>query len=615
MDKPDANNHPRPSIEKGALAARVGGAPATIGKTVPRQTASAPAEQRQKNGGIITADDALLRQSIANEADWLAALSKRHGCPIADIGGLDLESGQVRAAIAAFPETFCRQRRCLPIGVAGNKIFVAICDPGDIETLDLIRATTGGRIVEPLVSSPSRIEEAITKAYRATQEREEGDDIAATLDDIPETGDVEAPADEEEKVGRSALEREAKDAPIVKLVRFVIASAIRDGASDIHVEYLPGDTVFRIRFRVDGVARIFQSLPKRLLRPFISRVKILAQLNITERRLPQSGRLQFRSGQDVIDLRVESSPVIDGQETAVLRLLSRANLEPDLAKLGMLPKQLEVFRATLERPDGMILVTGPTGSGKTTTLYSALANINKPEVVILTAEDPVEYRLPGIRQLPVNQAIGLTFAEAIRSFLRQDPDVILIGEVRDFETAENALKAAMTGHLVFSTLHTIDAASSVIRLTQMGIEPFLIAGTLRCVTAQRLVRTICSECVAPIEGEELALLRMKLIEAGAPEVALDHAHLQRGRGCNRCGKTGYRGRLALHEVLDLNDGALQSAILNGAATSELKSSAVSRGMRTLWQVGLLRILEGRTTLEEVARVTVRDSARPRTPKP
>ena len=405
--------------------------------------------------------------------------------------------------------------------------------------------------------------------------------------------------DEDQDMDLAALEEESEQAPVVKLVNLVLTDAIKRGASDIHIE--PYEKEYRVRYRIDGILYEMMHPPLKLKEAITSRCKIMARLDIAEKRLPQDGRIKIKTkiaGRNKdLDYRVSVLPTLFG-EKIVMRLLDKGNLQLDMTKLGFEPESLRKFEAAILKPYGMVLVTGPTGSGKTNTLYSALQRINTPEVNIMTAEDPVEFNLSGINQVQTREQIGLNFAAALRSFLRQDPNIILVGEIRDFETAEVAIKAAMTGHLVLSTLHTNDAPSSISRLMNMGIEPFLVATSVHMIVAQRLVRRICSFCKEPLEVPPAAL-----VQAGFSEHESRTLKLFKGRGCDRCSNTGYKGRVGLYEVLEVED-EMREMILSGGSAFELRQKAVQKGMMTLRGSGLQKIRDGMTTLEEVVRETV-----------
>jgi type IV pilus assembly protein PilB len=410
--------------------------------------------------------------------------------------------------------------------------------------------------------------------------------------------EVEVDSGGDEQVNALDLERASEDAPVVKLCNHILLTAIAQGASDIHIE--PYEKSFRVRYRVDGVLREQMQPPLKLKAALSSRLKIMAKLDIAERRLPQDGRIKLKIGNGKeMDFRVSVLPTLFG-EKIVMRLLDKGNLQLDMTKLGFEPGQLAIFKKVLEAPFGMVLVTGPTGSGKTTTLYSALQELNTISDNISTAEDPVEFNLPGINQVQVSDSIGLTFAAALRSFLRQDPDTIMIGEIRDFETAEIAVKAALTGHMVLSTLHTNDAPGTITRLLNMGVEPFLVTASVQLVEAQRLIRKICVACKeqVPTPKEELRLL-------GAKDEEIDTATCFKGRGCEKCGGNGYKGRIAVYEVMAFSE-TLRELVLQGASAVELKAEAIRQGMRTLRMSGITKICQGTTTIDEVGRITAAD---------
>ena len=413
-----------------------------------------------------------------------------------------------------------------------------------------------------------------------------------------EAADLEVAA-EEEQMDLAALEKAAEEAPIIKLVNLILTDAVKRGASDIHVE--PYEKELRVRFRIDGILQTVMTPPLKLKDAITSRMKIMSKLDISEKRLPQDGRIMIKYQKDGrrkdLDFRVSTVPTLFG-EKLVLRLLDKENLRLDMTKLGFEPESLAKFERAILRPYGMVLVTGPTGSGKTNTLYSSIARLNTPETNIMTAEDPVEFQLPGINQVQMKEQIGLNFATALRAFLRQDPNIILVGEVRDFETAEIAVKAALTGHLVLSTLHTNDAPSTISRLMNMGVEPFLVATSVNLICAQRLVRRICANCKEPLELPEQVLL-----DAGFAPEAAGTATVYHGKGCSGCSKSGYKGRVGLYEVMEINDD-LRELILVGASALELKKKALEQGMVTLRHSGLTKIAVGITTLEEVLRETV-----------
>jgi len=485
----------------------------------------------------------------------------------------------------------CEKHKIVPVSRSGGSLIVAMSDPTNLHALDDIKFLSGYN-VEPVVASESSIQAAIDMYYNAGPSYEE---VMADFDiddeDIDFTGD-------EEDVNALELERASEDAPVVRLVNVFLLNAIRKGASDIHLE--PYEKKLRVRYRIDGVLHEEMTPPLKLKNALVSRIKIMSQLDIAERRLPQDGRIKLKLGKGrEMDFRVSAMPTIWG-EKIVLRLLDKGNLQLDMTKLGFERKPLDDFKWAIHQPWGMVLVTGPTGSGKTTTLYSALSELNKAECNISTAEDPVEYNLHGINQVQMHDDIGLNFAMALRSFLRQDPDIIMVGEIRDFETGEIAVKAALTGHLVLSTLHTNDAPATISRLLNMGVEPFLITASVNLVLAQRLARRICADCRQEIEVDQQAL-----IDLGVREELLANAKVWQGAGCPTCNNSGYKGRVALYEVMKFTDD-LKEAVLQGASTAELKAAAIRGGMTTLRAAGIGKVLEGVTTPAEVLRVTMAD---------
>jgi len=485
----------------------------------------------------------------------------------------------------------CEKHRIIPISKSGSSLIVAMSDPTNLNAIDDIKFLSGYN-VEPVVASETTIQGAIERYYNAGPSYEE---VMADFDLNDE--DIDFGADTEE-ISAVELERASADAPVARLVHVLLLNAIRKGASDIHCE--PYEKRFRVRYRIDGVLHEEMSPPMKLKNAIVSRLKIMSQLDIAERRLPQDGRIKLKLGKGrEMDFRVSVLPTMWG-EKVVLRLLDKSNLQLDMAKLGFDPEPLRDFQWAINQPWGMVLVTGPTGSGKTTTLYSALSELNKPGVNISTAEDPVEYNLPGINQVQMHEDIGLNFAMSLRSFLRQDPDIIMVGEIRDFETAEIAVKAALTGHLVLSTLHTNDAPATISRLLNMGVEPFLITASVNLVLAQRLARKICPECRREDDIDAQALL-----EIGCTEAQIATAKIYRGAGCPTCNNTGFKGRIALYEVMRFHDD-LKEMVLQGASAAELKAAAIKRGMLTLRMAGIRKMLEGVTTPEEVLRVTMAD---------
>ena len=542
-------------------------------------------EESRKSGDRL--GNALIKTGAIPEEDLTQFLSKQYGVPAVNLGEFDIDP----EVIALVPKDVAIRHRVVPVNRAGSSLIVAIADPSNILAIDDLKFVTGYNI-EAVVASDVGISDAIERYYNRKEEL----DLNKVMNEIQES--VEAAPSSEAEINLTDLERAADDAPVVKLCNHLLLSAIQKGASDIHVE--PYEKSYRVRFRIDGVLHEEMAPPVKLKAALSSRLKIMAHLDIAERRLPQDGRIKLKVGQDKeMDFRVSVLPTLFG-EKIVLRLLDKGNLQLDMTKLGFEPDQLADFKSAIESPYGMVLVTGPTGSGKTTTLYSALSELNTLTDNICTAEDPVEYNLPGINQVQMHEDIGLNFAAALRSFLRQDPDIIMIGEIRDFETAEIAIKAALTGHLVLSTLHTNDAPSTITRLLNMGVEPFLVTASVQLVQAQRLVRKICANCKQPTETP-----KDELKSLGATDEEIATATCQRGAGCQVCGGSGYKGRVALYEVMPFKD-ALKELVLQGAAAVEIKAEAIRVGMRTLRRSGVRKICEGVTSVDEVARITAAD---------
>ena len=529
----------------------------------------------------------ITRLGFLQEAELTDFVAKQYGLPTIELAEFEIDP----EVIKLIPEEVAIKHTVIPVNRAGSTLILATADPSNIFAIDDIKFLTGYN-VEVVVSSEESIKAAIDRYY----------DKSASFADVMSDLDVEdlELIQDEEDVDVSELARESEDAPVVKLVNLILTDAVKRSASDIHVE--PYEREFRVRYRIDGVLYEVMKPPQKLRNAITSRLKIMAELDIAERRLPQDGRIKLKMGRGKeMDFRVSTLPTLFG-EKVVLRLLDKSNLQLDMTKLGFEAQQLEVFQDCIHRPFGMVLVTGPTGSGKTTTLYSALSELNKASENISTAEDPVEFNLPGINQVQMHEEIGLNFAASLRSFLRQDPDIIMVGEIRDFETAEIAIKAALTGHLVLSTLHTNDAPSTVNRLLNMGIEPFLVASSVNCILAQRLARRVCEEC----RQRDAECTRQALIDAGCSEEDAGKAAIFRGAGCRTCSDTGYKGRVALYEVMELTE-ALKEFVLNGASAMELKREAIRGGMRTLRRSALNKMLEGTTTLSEVLRVSAADN--------
>jgi len=530
----------------------------------------------------------LVRLNFVNEDQLIGFLSRQYGVPSITLAQLDIESDVLKLV----PAPIARKYEVIPVRKMGNSLALAMADPTNVFALDDISFMTNLQVL-PLVASQTAIKKAIDRNYESKTEA-----ISTVLSDMQtDLGNVEIVEDGEEgaKVDVFELKESADEAPVVKLVNMVLVDAIQKGASDIHFESY--EKIFRIRFRMDGVLHEMLAPPKRLESAILSRLKIMSNLDIAERRMPQDGRIKLRYNTREIDFRVSTLPTIFG-EKAVLRILDKDALKLDMTQLGFDEWSLEKFSAVIHQPYGMVLITGPTGSGKTTTLYSAIHTINSPDVNIMTAEDPVEYNLKGVNQVQINEGIGRTFSAALRSFLRQDPDVILVGETRDLETAQISIRAALTGHLVFSTLHTNDCPSTIARLLDMGIPPFLVASSLLLLLAQRLGRKVCRACREPYDADEESLVPYGHVPSGKGKV-----QFYKGKGCATCNFTGMKGRVAIYEVMPISE-ELRDAILKSASTAELRSIAQSQGMRSLRQAGLMKVLEGTTTVEEVLRVTL-----------
>lgn len=522
----------------------------------------------------------LMEAKLIDQQDLLAALSKGLGLPPINLARYKIDPGLAELV----PERIARQYGLVPVSRLGKCLSVAMADPSNILALDDLAALTCSEIT-PVIAAEKDIEQAIRQLYRSGADR-----LEAFLEEAPEEKTGGSPEDEVMEL--SAFGMEGKRAPIVKVVDLMISEALKARASDIHVE--PYEEEVRVRYRVDGSLQEVFRIPKKFQSAFLTRLKIMSQMDITENRLPQDGRFKVRIENREVDFRVSALPISFGNKM-VLRLLDKSNLSVGLDQLGLLPESLAAFKAAISRPYGLILVTGPTGSGKSTTLYSVLAQMNEPSRNILTVEDPVEYQLDGVTQVQVNPEIQLSFAGALRAFLRQAPDVVLVGEIRDGETADIAIKASLTGQIVLSTLHTNDASSSITRLMDMGVDPFLLSSSLIFVAAQRLCRQICPRCKVPDEkGEE----KLKALEAKVPAGKT----IYRGKGCPYCRKTGFRGRFAILEAM-LVDDKLREMMIAKKSPDEIKAYSLSRGMRSLRQEGLEHCLAGRTTPEEVVRVT------------
>jgi type IV pilus assembly protein PilB len=547
------------------------------------------AQQEQHRSGKRLAYS-LAKLGILGEKELTDFLAKQYGVPSISLQEFEIDP----EVIELIPKEVAQKHTVLPVQRAGSTLIVAMSDPSNIYAIDDLKFLTGLNI-EPVVTTDASIEEAITRYYDKPEQLESYDEVFGDFD----FEDIDYGDDSDDDFNLMDSQAEAEQAPVVKLCNLILINAIQKGASDIHVE--PYEKQYRVRYRIDGVLHQEMTPPLKLKNAITSRMKIMSMLDIAERRLPQDGRIKLRLGKNrEMDFRVSTLPTLFG-EKIVMRLLDRDKLELDMMKLGFEAEPLKAFKDAIHRPYGMCLVTGPTGSGKTTTLYSALSELNQEDVNISTAEDPVEYNLVGINQVQMHDEIGLNFAASLRSFLRQDPDIIMVGEIRDFETAEIAVKAALTGHLVLSTLHTNDAPSTVNRLLNMGVEPFLVTASVNMIVAQRLARRICKDCAAPDPSVPV----QALIDGGLPPADAKKCKPKRGTGCRTCANSGYKGRVALYEVMVLTD-PLKDLVLQGASTAELKAEAIRLGMLTLRRSGLNKVGEGMTTLEEILRVTASD---------
>jgi len=544
-------------------------------------TALTKAQQQMKNvGGGLTAT--LVKIGALTEESLLDFLSRFYGVPAMDLRTLEPDVGLTRL----LPADVATKFMALPVSRSGRRLIVAMANPTNIFAIDDIKFITGYD-VDPHVASEGSLKRALDRAY----------DSAGTMADVMKSIDDELSVVEEAPEAEDSGLAGADEAPIVKLVNSLIFDAVRKGASDIHME--PYERSLRVRFRIDGVLQEMMSPPFKFKAAIISRLKIMAELDIAERRVPQDGRIKIKVQGRTIDLRVSSLPTIFG-EKIVMRILDKGNLNIDLEKLGFEAGAMKEFVSAIANPYGMVLVTGPTGSGKTTTLYSALSRVNTPEVNVMTAEDPVEYNLDGINQVLVHDDVGLSFAAALRAFLRQDPNIIMVGEIRDLETASIAVKAALTGHLVLSTLHTNDAPSAIGRLVDMGIEPFLVCSSVNLVLAQRLVRRVCANCKRLITLKDEVLRELQL----SPEDAASGTFYL-GAGCVDCNNTGYRGRQGVYEVMPLTP-RLRELVLERASANEIKKLAIEEGMLTLRRDGLMKLRKGLTTTEEILKETAAD---------
>ncbi len=529
----------------------------------------------------------LSRLGYVDDQKLTQFVAKQYSLPSINLGEIDIDA----AVLKLVPRDICEKHQVIPVRRNGPTLVVAMADPSNIYAIDELKFLTQYNI-EPVVSSEGALEAALSRYY------DKGPDLDQMMGELGDIDNVDFAATGDDAINIVDLENQAGEAPVVKLCNAIMLSAIKKKASGIHVE--PYEKSFRVRFRIDGILQEEMRPPIKLRNAITSRLKIMASLDIAERRLPQDGRIKLKIGTNKeMDFRVSVLPTLYG-EKIVMRLLDKSTLQLDMTKLGFDPAPLGYFKTAISKPYGMVLVTGPTGSGKTTTLYSALSELNTTDRNISTAEDPVEFNLHGINQVQMHEDIGLNFATALRAFLRQDPNIIMVGEIRDFETAEIGVKAALTGHLVLSTLHTNDAPSTVSRLLNMGIEPFLVTASVNLVLAQRLSRRICADCKIPDEKHPEALAKM-----GFTEEQIRKATIMKGRGCNTCNSTGYKGRVALYEVMPFTD-PLKELVLQGASAAELKTEMIRGGVQSLRMAGIQKILEGVTTPEEVLRTTVED---------
>jgi len=572
-------------------------------------------EDQKIKGGSLGAS--LIRMGMVKEDDLLSLLSRYYKVPSAKLSTMEID----KKVIGLVPSSMAKKHLIVPISRVGAKLTMAMADPNNVLAIDEIKFITSFN-VEPVVATDYDVVDAIKKYYGGggglngkgsvtidARDYTLGDEDMAALEefddsDLIDVGDFDAlvtgAVDKVELVegaDENDMKAEDIDAPVIKLVNGILINAIKVGASDIHFE--PYERTFRVRFRVDGIMRKALGLPVQIKNATVSRLKIMSKLDIAEKRLPQDGRIKLRLGRREMDFRVSVLPTLFG-EKVVLRLLDKSALQLDMTKLGFEGTSYQQFKEAIHKPVGMVLVTGPTGSGKTTTLYSALSDLNKESDNIITAEDPIEFNFMGINQVQMHEEIGLTFASSLRSFLRQDPDIIMVGEIRDFETAQIAIQAALTGHLVMSTVHTNDAPGTITRLIDMGIEPFLITSSVLLILAQRLARKICTECREPVEANPKLLLGI-----GVPKEEINGFPVYKGKGCSICSNTGYKGRIGLYEVMPLWD-ELKELVLSRASTVEIKKEAIRLGMKSLRMAGITKIKEGMTTVEEVVRTTMDD---------
>lgn len=565
------------------MSSRIGELLVKTGLISGDQLDKAAEAQRQAGTGLVISH--LVSLGFISELDLLDIISKQYGIPIIQLNEYEIPEDTLKL----IPQNIASKHALIPLVKKEKSLTVAMADPSNIVALNDIKFITGLDI-QVVLASATEIKTTYDKIYESKVSYD------SIIEDMG-SEDVEVVSTQEE-VDLNALEKATEDAPVVKLVNAILTDAIKKNTSDIHIE--PYEKSFRVRFRIDGVLYEIMKPPMKLKNAITSRLKIMADLDIAERRLPQDGRIKLKLANNrEMDFRVNVLPTLFGEKVC-MRLLDKSNLQLDMTKLGFETKQLADFKDAIDKPHGMVLVTGPTGSGKTTTLYSGLAELNKVTDNISTAEDPVEFNLYGINQCQINEEIGLNFAAALRAFLRQDPDIIMVGEIRDYETAEISIKASLTGHLVLSTLHTNDAPSTINRLLNMGIEPFLVASSINCIIAQRLARKICKHCESVMDvNPEI------LVNIGIPAAEARHIQVKYGTGCDKCSGTGYKGRIALYEVMPMSE-SLREYVLNGASATEIKREAIKCGMMTLRASAVMRLKEGMTTVEEVLRVTAAD---------
>lgn len=568
---------------------RIGEILVKMGKVQPDQIERALRQQREKGGRI---GRVLVDLALCADADVMHALSLQLDVPFRE----ELDADAVDLSLLEKLQLgYSRDNNILPFARENGEVLVATYDPLDVEVLDEVRLLVGAEVV-PVVVPLAPLGEAINSAFDRKSRQ-----LGADLDQLEE---AESPGAEEASLDiNDLLEAGADDeAPVIRFVNSLFVQSVRERASDIHIE--AGEKEIRVRFRVDGVLREIASPPKRFHSSIITRIKIMAGLNIAEKRLPQDGRIRIKMAGKDIDIRVATAPAVHG-ERITMRLLDKSAVLLDIRDIGFAERDLNTLVKLIHRPHGIILVTGPTGSGKTTTLYSSLSEINSPDKNILTIEDPVEYQLEGISQMQVNSKISLNFAMGLRSYLRHDPDVIMVGEIRDVETAEMAIQASLTGHLVFSTLHTNDAAGAFTRLTDMGVEPFLVASTVIMSMAQRLVRRLCSDCKIPFEPTPEQIAELGLTVDDVQRLAGGKLYTPREEGCEACLGVGYRGRTGIYEMMDMHDD-ITHLIINRADAGTIKKKALAHGMSTLRDDGALKVLKGITSIEEVIRVTTEE---------